>query len=168
MGNCPTVRYGEKVSWNVRSGHGCMGCMTPSFWNAMGSAYKRLPAPIPFLPNVTTDMIGGLVVGGIAGVTAVHGVGMGVRFKRRRMIADRERTAAATALAEPVAEPVVFAPASVAVAEPPADSVQPAPPPVSPPEPKPAASAAALETPEVEAAAEAAHDVETPAQPEER
>jgi len=171
MGNCPTVRYGEKVSWNVRSGHGCMGCMTTSFWNEMGSAYKRLPAPIPFLPNVTTDMVGGLVVGGIAGVVGVHAVGMGVRFKRRRMIAAGERTAAATATAAALAEPAaVVAPASiaVAVAEPAADAVPPAPPPAIPPGPAPLASADALETAEVEAAAEAAHDVQTPAQPEER
>ena len=77
MGNCPTVRYGEMTSWNVRAGHGCVGCMTTSFWNAMGPAYKRLPSPVPFLPNVTADMVGGVVLGGIAGVTAVHAAGMG-------------------------------------------------------------------------------------------
>ena len=94
MGNCPTVRYGEKTSWNVRAGHGCVGCMTPSFWNAMGPAYKRLPSPVPFLPNVTVDMVGGALLGGVAGVMGVHAVGMGVRFKRRRMIAAHERAAA--------------------------------------------------------------------------
>jgi hydrogenase small subunit len=95
MGNCPTVRYGEKTSWNVRAGHGCVGCMTPSFWNAMGPAYTRLPSPIPFLPTVTTDMVGGALVGGIAGAAALHAVGMGVRFKRRGAIADREHGAGA-------------------------------------------------------------------------
>ncbi len=123
MGNCPTVRYGEKTSWNVRAGHGCVGCMTTSFWNAMGPAYKRLPPPIPFLPNVTTDMVGGLLVGGIAGVTAVHGAGMGIRFKRRKMIAARERAAAqAAVLAEVAAEPgPVSAAVGEAVATPPAE-----------------------------------------------
>lgn len=118
MGNCPTVRYGEKTSWNVRSGHGCMGCMTPSFWNQMGSAYKRLPAPIPFLPNVTTDNVGQLMMAGLGGVMGVHAVGMGVRFKRRRMIAAREKAAlgaASTAVAEapaPVAPAADMAPAA--------------------------------------------------------
>ena len=68
--------------------------MTPSFWNAMGPAYKRLPSPVPFLPNVTVDMVGGALLGGVAGVMGVHAVGMGVRFKRRRMIAAHERAAA--------------------------------------------------------------------------
>lgn len=99
MGNCPTVRYGQKTSWNVRAGHGCIGCMSPGFWDQMGSAYRRLPSPVPFLPNVTADMVGGVVMGGIAGVTAVHAVGMGVRFKRRRMIAAAERAASAGAAA---------------------------------------------------------------------
>jgi hydrogenase small subunit len=164
MGNCPTVRYGEKTSWNVRSGHGCMGCMTPSFWNEMGSAYKRLPAPVPFLPNVTTDMIGGLVVGGIAGVTAVHAVGMGVRFKRRRMIAAREAAAAAGAIEVPVA-------GAVAVAAQPGETAAPAPdatPSAEPPMPTPAAVDAVVPTAEIEAATEAIRDAETPAQSEER
>ena len=95
MGNCPTVRYGEQVSWNVRAGHGCVGCMTPSFWNEMGPAYRRLPSPVPFLPNLTVDVVGGALLGGIAGVTGVHAVGMGARFKRRRMIAARERASVA-------------------------------------------------------------------------
>ncbi len=104
MGNCPTARYGEGVSWNIRAGHGCVGCVTPEFWDQMGPAYKRLPAPIPFLPNVTTDMVGALAVGGIGAVAGVHAVGMGIRFKRRGRIARREAFAAAegVALAEAV------------------------------------------------------------------
>ena len=126
MGNCPTARYGEGVSWNIRAGHGCVGCVTPEFWDQMGPAYKRLPAPIPFLPNVTTDMVGALAVGGIGAVASVHAVGMGIRFKRRGRIARREALAAAEGVAvaeavdtlppdeEPVenvaAEPVAAAP----------------------------------------------------------
>jgi hypothetical protein len=111
-------------------------------------------------------MIGGLVVGGIAGVTAVHGVGMGVRFKRRRMIAARETTAAATDA--PTAEPALAVVAPVAVAERPADAVPPAPMSDFPPDPTPAAPVEELELAEIEAAAEAAQDVETPVQLEER
>ncbi|HEY4752195.1 MAG TPA: hydrogenase small subunit, partial [Candidatus Limnocylindrales bacterium] len=104
MGNCPTVRYGEKTSWNVRAGHGCIGCMTTSFWNEMGPAYKRLPPPVFFMPNVTTDMLGAAVLGGVGALASVHAVGMGVRFKRRRVIAAHEKAAAgAVAVAE--AEP---------------------------------------------------------------
>jgi hydrogenase small subunit len=100
MGNCPTARYGEKTSWNVRAGHGCIGCMTTSFWNEMGPAYTRLPPPVFFMPNVTTDMVGAAVLGGVGALASVHAVGMGVRFKRRRVIAAHEQAAAAVAVAE--------------------------------------------------------------------
>ncbi|HEY9076727.1 MAG TPA: hydrogenase small subunit [Anaerolineaceae bacterium] len=31
--NCPSVRYNEGVSWPVGSGHGCIGCSEPGFWD---------------------------------------------------------------------------------------------------------------------------------------
>ena len=95
MGNCPVVRYGEGVSWNVRAGHGCIGCVTRDFWDQMGPAYRRLPSPVPFFPTLTTDLVGATVVGGIGAVAAAHAVGMGVRFKRRARIERREARAAA-------------------------------------------------------------------------
>jgi hydrogenase small subunit len=154
MGNCPTVKYGEKISWNVRAGHGCIGCMTPSFWNEMGPAYKRLPPPLFFLPNVTTDMLGGGLLAGIGGVAGVHAVGMGVRFKRRRMIAARERAKAGvvaqgvvSSVTETEAEPVSDAGASRGA------GVEPS---------------AALDQAERAATTEAAPDVATPSGPEER
>ncbi len=97
MANCPDARYGEKISWNVSSGVGCIGCHSPSFWGAMGPAYRRLPSPLPFLPNLTTDLIGGAMVGGIGAVAVVHGAGMTIRFKRYKA---QERRAAAKAAAE--------------------------------------------------------------------
>jgi hydrogenase small subunit len=96
MANCPTVRYGGGVSWNVRAGEGCIGCMTPNFWDAMGPAYARLPAPVPPLPNLTVDTIGLAMIGGIAGVVAVHATGMSARYKRRARIARAEAAAASS------------------------------------------------------------------------
>jgi hydrogenase small subunit len=95
MANCPTARYGAGTSWNVRAGHGCIGCTTPSFWDAMGSAYKRLPPVVPFFPNITADQVGVAMVAGITAVAGVHAVGMGVRYKRRAVIEGREAAAAA-------------------------------------------------------------------------
>ena len=173
MGNCPTVRYGEQTSWNVRAGHGCMGCMTTSFWNEMGPAYKRLPSPVPFLPNVTADMVGGVVLGGIAGVTAVHAAGMGIRFKRRRMVAARELAAAAgpgtaVALAEPTTASVAAPNASP---ERPETSAAPETQFGGPTEQaamEQAAPAMALEAAEPAAADGTFRDADAPAQPEER
>ncbi len=144
MGNCPTARYGEGVSWNIRAGHGCVACVMPDFWDQMGPAYKRLPAPIPFLPNITTDMVGVAMVGGVGAVAGAHAVGMGIRFKRRARIERRAALAAAegVAVAEaveglpPEEKPVVEAPAQ---------------------EPVVAATAGAEETPGTEPEAPVAH-----------
>jgi hydrogenase small subunit len=80
--NCPTVRYAAGTSWNVQAGHGCIGCTMPGFWDAMGPAYARLPAPIPFVPDVTSDQIGQVLVAGVAGLAVVHGGASWVRGKR--------------------------------------------------------------------------------------
>lgn len=95
MGNCPTARYGGGVSWNIRAGHGCIGCVTPDFWDQMGPAYRRLPSPVPFFPTFTTDAVGAALVGGIGAVAGAHAAGMTIRFKRRARIARREALAAA-------------------------------------------------------------------------
>jgi len=118
MANCPTARYGDGISWNVRAGAGCIGCTMPHSWDAMGAAYRRLPPVVPFLPNVTVDQVGVAMVAGITAVAGVHAVGMGVRFKRRAMIEGRE-DAAGTAEAGPIAaaEPSAEAPADSTAAE---------------------------------------------------
>jgi hydrogenase small subunit len=103
--NCPTVRYAEGTSWNVRAGHGCIGCTMPNFWDAMSPFYRRLPSPIPFLPNATADGVGSLLVGAVGATAAVHGAGMFLRQRRKGRL---ERRAALVA-AEPVAVPVAAA-----------------------------------------------------------
>jgi hydrogenase small subunit len=100
MANCPTVRYGDGASWNVRAGHGCIGCTMPDFWDAMGPAYRRLPSPLPFLPNLTVDTIGTAMVAGVGAVAGTHAVGMTIRT-RRAAAAGRRQAAAALAQAEP-------------------------------------------------------------------
>ena len=87
--NCPTVKYADGTSWAVLAGHGCIGCTTPGFWDAMGSAYDRLPAPVAYAPDVTVDQIGMVMVGGVAAMTVAHGGGSTVRQWRNRRIASR-------------------------------------------------------------------------------
>ncbi len=96
-GDCPTVRYAEKTSWPVKAGHGCIGCRMPGFWDTAGSAYRRLPGPVPPLPNVTADQVGALLVGGVAALAVVHGGASIVRSQ----VAGRRRPAAAGPAAGP-------------------------------------------------------------------
>jgi hydrogenase small subunit len=117
--NCPTVRYADRTSWPVHAGHGCIACTMPGFWDAMGPAYARLPAPVPFVPQMGVDQAGLLVVGGVAAVTVAHGSATFVRSRRARpaAVATAAVPVAAgvtgTAPAAPAAEGEVAGPADV-------------------------------------------------------
>jgi hydrogenase small subunit len=97
--NCPTVRFDEGTSWPVKAGSGCIGCTMPGFWDAMAPLYERLPAPVPFAPNVTADELGIALVGGVAVLTVAHGAASYVRGKR--VEASERRAAPAGAGAGP-------------------------------------------------------------------
>ncbi len=42
--SCSTTKWNAGTSWPVESGHGCLGCSEPDFWDA-GSFYAALSAP---------------------------------------------------------------------------------------------------------------------------
>ena len=84
------------------AGHGCIGCTMPNFWDGMGGAYQRLPAPLPFLPDVSSDTLGLALTGGVAGLAVVHGGASYVRQWRVRR--SRRPIDAPKPSTEPVAE----------------------------------------------------------------
>ena len=73
--NCPTVRWNEGASWPVGSGHGCIGCSEPDFWEL--GAYNTVevfdvtpPAgypPVEEAEGQITPAAAG-VIGGLAGL----------------------------------------------------------------------------------------------------
>ncbi len=126
LANCPTARFNDGTSWPVKSGHGCVGCTMPGFWDAMSPFYRRLPAPTPFPSDVTVDQVGIVLVGGVAALSAAHGVASYTR--KRRMDA---KAAAGISSA-----------AGVAVATPPDGGPPAAPPPMAPPPAPPSAGSA--------------------------
>lgn len=77
--NCPTVRWNNATSWPVKSGHGCIACASPRFWDNKSPFYARLPHPAGFGVDVTAGEIGWTVVGAVAAATAAHAVGHVVR-----------------------------------------------------------------------------------------
>ena len=113
--NCPTVRYGAGTSWTVKAGHGCVGCTMPGFWDAMTPAYRRLPPPVPFMPTMSVDNVGQVLVGGVVALTMVHGGATIVRSSAARS-GERRRAAKATAGEAAAAAEPVEASAGVAVA----------------------------------------------------
>lgn len=60
---CATVKWNGGTSWPVESGHGCLGCSEPDFWDA-GGFYKALSMPADPLKLASTAA----VVGAAAGV----------------------------------------------------------------------------------------------------
>lgn len=72
--NCPTVRYNEGVSWPVGSGHGCVGCAAPHFWDDMTPFYRRLPQPFGISVETTADKVGLGITIATAGGIMVHAI----------------------------------------------------------------------------------------------
>ncbi len=72
--NCPTARFNDRTSWPVKSGHGCVGCTMPAFWDQMSPFYRRLTNPPGFAVDVTADQVGLGLVGVVSGLTVLHGV----------------------------------------------------------------------------------------------
>lgn len=81
--NCPIVRWNDQTSWPVGSGHGCVGCSEPNFWDTMTPMYGRLPSIPGFGVEATADKIGLGVAAVVAGAFAAHGVAAAVRAKTK-------------------------------------------------------------------------------------
>ena len=75
---CATTKWNDGTSFPIQSGHGCIGCSEPNFWDA-GGFYKALSAP-------AVPAGGALAAGAAAGLAA----GVAVTwFNRGRQAAAR-------------------------------------------------------------------------------
>ncbi|WPL12134.1 Uptake hydrogenase small subunit precursor [Thiorhodovibrio litoralis] len=83
---CATMKWNGGTSWPIESGHPCLGCSEPDFWDA-GGFYKALSVP--------TGNIGGTAaVAGLAGVAAgAVGGYLSGRAKKDARTAHRKVTA---------------------------------------------------------------------------
>jgi hydrogenase small subunit len=84
---CATLKWNGGVSFPIQSGHGCLGCSEPDFWDR-GSFYKPLSASV--MGNRT--LLGGAAVAGVAA-----GAASALIARRRRAEAARESAAARAA-----------------------------------------------------------------------
>jgi hydrogenase small subunit len=81
--NCPTVKYNLGTSWPVQSGHGCIACAAPNFWDEMTPFYRRLPQPYGISVETTADKVGlGVTIGTLGGI-ATHAIIRQIVKKRR-------------------------------------------------------------------------------------
>jgi len=82
---CATTKWNGGTSFPIESGHGCLGCSEPHFWDA-GSFYTPLSAPTA---DIATIAAGAAVVG--AGVAVALSAADRAR-KRRAQLAHEKMT----------------------------------------------------------------------------
>jgi len=63
---CATMRWNGGTSWPIESGHPCLGCSEPKFWDA-GSFYEALSVPTV---NAGSTLVAAGLTGAIAGGAA--------------------------------------------------------------------------------------------------
>ncbi len=78
--SCSKIEWNEKTSFPIGSGHPCIGCSEPNFWDN-GPFYTRM-AEVPFLgTDSNADTIGKIAVGAAAAGAAAHAVGTIIKQK---------------------------------------------------------------------------------------
>ena len=78
---CATSKWNQGTSWPVQSGHGCIGCSEPRFWDA-GGFYEALSVP-------NRDVGETILTAGAAGLAI--GAAAAVMNKRRKAASTRKR-----------------------------------------------------------------------------
>ena len=80
---CATTKWNNGTSFPIESGHPCLGCAEPDFWDA-GSFYSPLPAPAT---DVSKIAAGAVASGAVAGVA----FGVYDHHKRKKARAEHEK-----------------------------------------------------------------------------
>ncbi len=62
---CATEKWNNGVSFPIQSGHPCLGCSEPDFWDG-GGFYRPLPAPETNIGKVAVAAVAAGVAGGVA------------------------------------------------------------------------------------------------------
>jgi len=78
---CASIKWDEGLSFPVQSGHPCLGCSEPNFWDG-GGFYQGQSAPLN-RPTITA-------LGAAVGAGAVAGVGMATSNKMKKNRARKE------------------------------------------------------------------------------
>ena len=80
---CATTKWNNGASFPIQSGHPCLGCSEPDFWDA-GGFYTPLPAP-------TVDIKTVAAVALAAGAAAGAAFGLYDHHKRKKAIKEHEK-----------------------------------------------------------------------------
>jgi hydrogenase small subunit len=80
---CATLKWNGGVSFPIQSGHGCLGCSEPNFWD-QGGFYRPLPTPLGAMGPI---LAGAAVVGAALGA----GAALSARNHQQAYLAAREK-----------------------------------------------------------------------------
>jgi len=87
---CGVMRWNEGVSYPIQSGHPCIGCSEPNYWDN-GPFYRHLPSFPGFGIETTADTVG-LVAAGVGGAAVVaHAIATNLR-KRGKIREEIEKS----------------------------------------------------------------------------
>jgi len=78
---CSVTRWNEGVSYPIQSGHPCIGCSEPHFWDN-GPFYRHLASVPGFGIETTADTVGAIAAAATAGGIAVHAIVTNLRKRR--------------------------------------------------------------------------------------
>lgn len=84
--SCAVIKWNEGVSYPIQSGHGCIGCSEPGFWDAE-PLYSHIPDVKGIGIEATADQIGLGLTGVAAAGIAAHAVVTNIQ--KRRLIKNR-------------------------------------------------------------------------------
>ena len=80
---CATTKWNDGTSFPIQSGHPCLGCSEPDFWDG-GGFYKAIA-------SASTNVSGWAAAAATAGVAAGVAVGLGNRAKKRHAVKHHAR-----------------------------------------------------------------------------
>lgn len=80
---CSATRWNDGISFPIQSGHGCIGCSEPNFWD-QGSFYDRITSFKQYGADATAETIGAGVVAGVGAAVAAHGIATMISHRRAK------------------------------------------------------------------------------------
>ncbi|MBZ0071663.1 MAG: hydrogenase small subunit [Gammaproteobacteria bacterium] len=87
---CATKKWNQGTSFPIESGHGCIGCSEPDFWDA-GSFYQALSMPADPLTYVAGAAVAGVAVGAAVAVANRAKKGAARAQHKTTTLADLEK-----------------------------------------------------------------------------
>lgn len=79
---CGNMKWNGGISYPIQSGHGCLGCSAPNFWDAADSFYSRDLNILGGKVEESSDTIGKIALGGVVAGAAIHAVASNISKRK--------------------------------------------------------------------------------------